>query len=130
MLGSRSGAVTVGFSPSLPVTVGNEVASSPPPHAASEAALRAAATSGSRRRTVISYFLIGRCGTGTAAGRVAPAARGGQLTWTESPTQNRQLWLHAGDELLDPVVDGTERVFAQDRTLRLIVQLEVHPVDG
>src|SRR4029453_11635661 len=115
----------------LPVTVGNDVASSPPPpQAASEAARRAAATSANRRRTVVSYFLIERCGTGT--GRpcgVAPAARSGQLTCTESPTR-LPAWLHACDELLDPVVDGTERVLAEDCALRLIVQFEMHPIDG
>ena len=38
--------------------------------------------------------------------------------------------LHAGDKLLHPFVDRTERVLAQHRPLRLVVQLEVHPVDG
>lgn len=38
--------------------------------------------------------------------------------------------LHAGDEPLDPLVDRTERVLAQHGALRLVVELEVHPVDG
>src|SRR5690349_15184717 len=37
---------------------------------------------------------------------------------------------HAGDQLLDPLVDRAERVFAQHGPLGLVVQLEVHPVDG
>src|SRR3954454_16411010 len=35
---------------------------------------------------------------------------------------------HAGDELVHAVVDGAERVLAQDGALRLVVQLQVHPV--
>src|SRR3954447_15003799 len=38
--------------------------------------------------------------------------------------------LHAGDELVDALVDGLERALAQDGALRLVVELEVHPVDG
>ena len=37
---------------------------------------------------------------------------------------------HRGDELLDPLVDAAVRVLAQHGALRLVVQLEVHPVDG
>src|ERR1700746_2188010 len=37
---------------------------------------------------------------------------------------------HAGDELLDALVDRAERVLAQHGPLGLVVQLEVHPVDG
>ena len=37
---------------------------------------------------------------------------------------------HAGDELVDAVVDGLERVLAQHGALGLVVELEVHPVDG
>src|SRR6185437_7542287 len=40
------------------------------------------------------------------------------------------LPLHAGDQLLDPLVDRAERVLAQHGPLSLVVQLEVHPVDG
>src|SRR5207244_11909621 len=36
---------------------------------------------------------------------------------------------HMGDQLLDPVVHRPEEVLAQDGSLRLVVQLEVHPVD-
>src|SRR3990170_2712149 len=36
---------------------------------------------------------------------------------------------HARDELLDALVDGAERVLAQHGALRLVVELEVHPVD-
>src|SRR5918994_3885827 len=36
---------------------------------------------------------------------------------------------HRGDQPVDPVVDGYERVLAQDRPLRLVVQLQMHPVD-
>src|SRR5262249_56504097 len=38
--------------------------------------------------------------------------------------------LHSGDQLLDPLVHRAERVLAQHRPLGLVVQLEVHPVDG
>src|SRR6185437_5023546 len=38
--------------------------------------------------------------------------------------------LHAGDQPLDPLVDRTEGVLAQHGPLRLVVELEVHPVDG
>ena len=34
-----------------------------------------------------------------------------------------------GDQLLDPFVVGLERVLAQHRALRLVVELQVHPVD-
>src|ERR1044071_5955736 len=37
---------------------------------------------------------------------------------------------HRGDQALHPLVVGAERVLAQDRALRLVVELEVHPVDG
>src|SRR6266571_417247 len=42
----------------------------------------------------------------------------------------RYARLHPRDELLDPLVHRAERVLAQDRPLGLVVQLEVHPVDG
>src|SRR3954447_25737438 len=38
--------------------------------------------------------------------------------------------LHAGYELFYPVVHGAERVLAQDGALRLVVELEMDPVDG
>src|SRR3954449_12066462 len=37
---------------------------------------------------------------------------------------------HAFDEALHPLVVGAERVLAQDSALSLVVELEVHPVDG
>jgi hypothetical protein len=37
---------------------------------------------------------------------------------------------HALDQPLHPLVDGTERVLAEHGALGLVVQLEVHPVDG
>src|SRR5271165_936092 len=37
---------------------------------------------------------------------------------------------HAGDEPLDSLIDRTERVLAQYGPLSLVVQLEMHPVDG
>src|SRR6266566_9860059 len=40
------------------------------------------------------------------------------------------LALHPGDELLDALVHRAERVLAQHGPLGLVVQLEVHPVDG
>src|SRR5262249_55221531 len=38
--------------------------------------------------------------------------------------------LHAGDEPFHPLVDRAERVLAQHCALRLVVEFEVHPVDG
>src|SRR6266436_1053118 len=38
--------------------------------------------------------------------------------------------LHAGDELLHPLVDRAEWVLAQHGPLGLVVELQVHPVDG
>src|ERR1700730_14679040 len=38
--------------------------------------------------------------------------------------------LHAGDQLLDPLVHRPERVLAQHGPLGLVVQLQVHPVHG
>src|SRR3954469_7728437 len=37
---------------------------------------------------------------------------------------------HARDEFLHPFVDSPERVLAEDCPLGLVVELEVHPVDG
>src|SRR5206468_11311489 len=37
---------------------------------------------------------------------------------------------HVRDQLLHPVVNAAERVLAEHRPLRLIVQLQVDPVDG
>src|SRR5436190_7314120 len=37
---------------------------------------------------------------------------------------------HAGDEFFHPFVDGAERVLAENRALRLVVELQVHPVHG
>src|SRR4051794_12784425 len=37
---------------------------------------------------------------------------------------------HAGDQPLHPLVDAGERVLAEHRALSLVVQLQVHPVDG
>src|SRR5206468_882380 len=39
-------------------------------------------------------------------------------------------FLEAGDELFDPLVARLERVLAQDGALGLVVELQVHPVDG
>src|SRR2546423_5216350 len=36
---------------------------------------------------------------------------------------------HACDQLLHPLIDGPERVLAENGALRLVVQLQVHPVD-
>src|SRR5213594_4952722 len=37
---------------------------------------------------------------------------------------------HVGDELVDALVDRLERILAEYRPLRLIVELQVDPVDG
>src|ERR1700750_2593178 len=42
----------------------------------------------------------------------------------------RDAGLHPRDQLLDALVNRAERVLAQHGPLRLVVQLEVHPVDG
>ena len=44
--------------------------------------------------------------------------------------QSARSAAHALDEPLHPRVDGRERVLAQHRALGLVVELEVHPVDG
>src|SRR5947208_2100337 len=44
------------------------------------------------------------------------------------PQSSKTSSLHVGDELLHPFVDGPERVLAEHRPLRLIVELEVDPV--
>src|SRR5580704_5450426 len=61
-----------------------------------------------------------------------PRARGDPSPRTPlgGPKAPRLALLHARDELLDPLVDRTERVLAQHGPLGLVVQLEVHPVDG
>ncbi len=54
----------------------------------------------------------------------SPARSKGQRRAGESAAR-----LHAGDELVDPLVDRAERVLAQHGALRLVVELQVHPVD-
>src|SRR3954451_13776532 len=51
-------------------------------------------------------------------------------TTSPSPTRLPDGRSHARDELVAPLVDGLERVLAQDGALRLVVEFEVHPVDG
>src|SRR5580704_2866912 len=46
------------------------------------------------------------------------------------PPSGSPRFLHALDELLDPLIDRTERVLAQHGPLSLVVQLEMDPVDG
>src|ERR687887_1498213 len=43
---------------------------------------------------------------------------------------DRIAWLHRGDQLLDALVHAPVRVLAEHGALRLVVQLEMHPVDG
>src|SRR5260370_3865864 len=61
---------------------------------------------------------------------VVSPGRGALLSPTSPPTTPAARRSHPGDELLDPLVHRTERVLAQHRALGLVVQLEVHPVDG
>src|SRR5690606_36872811 len=61
---------------------------------------------------------------GGAPASSAATVRGPPWTCLRSP------WSHARDQPLDAFVVGTERVLAQDGALRLVVQLQVHPVDG
>ena len=51
--------------------------------------------------------------------------RGQRSDWPD-----RRLAAHRGDQALDPVVCGDERVLAEHRALRLVIQLQVYPVDG
>src|SRR5262245_27318458 len=58
----------------------------------------------------------------------------GSVGWMSSLMATRMLHpgrrtSHAGDEAVDTLVVGAERVLAQHGPLRLVVQLEVHPVD-
>src|SRR4029450_3319844 len=62
--------------------------------------------------------------TPPAWSRVVPAS----TTTPRSPCTRSRL--HAGDELVDPIVVGAERVLAEDGALGLVVELEVDPVDG
>src|SRR5215471_13405442 len=43
---------------------------------------------------------------------------------------SRSMALERGDQLLDPLVPGLERVLAQHRPLGLVIELEMDPVDG
>ena len=45
------------------------------------------------------------------------------------PVEGHGLTAHIGDQALDPVVGGDERVLAEHRALRLVIQLQVYPVD-
>src|SRR5919198_2336640 len=49
---------------------------------------------------------------------------------TRGQRTGRPRRLHPGDELVYPFVDGAERVLAQHGALGLVVELQVHPVDG
>src|SRR5690606_964795 len=81
---------------------GEESAASPPPpdppQPVTTAAVAAAATASSTRV------------------RLIPRTRANPGRW---------LALHPRDQLLDPLVDGTERVLAEHGALRLVVQLQV-----
>jgi hypothetical protein len=63
-------------------------------------------------------------------GRGARRRRAGRLPPPRPGLERLTGRLHAGDELVDPVVVGAERVLAQDGPLGLVVELEVDPVDG
>src|SRR5215472_183844 len=64
-------------------------------------------------------------------GRTGPGCRDRAQADVRVPAPSTAaLDLHAGDELFHALVDGPERVLAQHGALRLVVQLEVHPVDG
>jgi len=54
-----------------------------------------------------------------------PSGRGALLSGPVAPARSE-----AGDETLDAVVVGAERVFQEHGALGLVVQLEVHPVNG
>src|SRR3712207_7143803 len=55
--------------------------------------------------------------------------RSGREPVRRSPRDPPPRASHRRDELLHPLVDGLERVLAQHRALRLVVELEVHPVE-
>src|SRR3954468_10177891 len=65
---------------------------------------------------------------GCGPARQTPAPGGAASTRAARRRLRRSS--HAGDEAVDALVVGPERVLAQHGTLRLVVQLEVHPVDG
>src|SRR5215211_756007 len=58
------------------------------------------------------------------------------LGWSGSNRSRPECWSansltsHAGDEPIHAFVDGAEGVLAQHGPLCLVVELEVHPVDG
>src|SRR5688572_24079926 len=48
---------------------------------------------------------------------------------TRSVVRGTAVGLQGGDEALDALVGGLERVLAEQRPLRLVVELQVDPVD-
>ena len=70
--------------------------------------------------------LRGSTATLTVVGSEPARKAGG----ADGARQARKARSEPRDELLHPVVVRSERVFQKDRTLSLIVQLQVHPVHG
>src|SRR6202040_1779544 len=97
-------------------------------------------TAGSRAPT--SRRRRGALGAGATTGAVTcdGAARSGRTAGASWAVRRATPWRretditgekssHTGDELVDPIIDGPERILAQDRTLGLVVELEMDPVD-
>ena len=131
--------VMIGFSPKPPSTVTPGVAADGP--SALVVAVPEQAPETPRRSRTPSRTAVRAEGGGGRGRAVARATRRERFTITD-PNPARTLRLprtgtaslrrdsHAGDEPLDPLVDRPERVLAQHGALGLVVELEVHPVDG
>src|SRR3954453_19105420 len=123
--------LTCGSCPNAPVTVRPLIASASgvfdelesSPQAAVANSISDATNRASRRRTKKTPQSKGKVRTATIAGDGKRAAleraRGGR-----GPSAG----LHAFDEFMHPLVVRAERVLAEDGALRLVVELQVHPV--
>ena len=89
---------------------------------------RGSSPAGGRSSSALGAALgaVGRFGSlhGAPAYR---AGRAGRSSAQRRPADHRS---HAGDQPLHPLVVRPERVLAQHGALRLVVELQVHPVDG
>src|SRR5215467_10772909 len=147
--------VTLGALPKVPLTVtaaADEEELEEPPHPASTPT----ASSGRAVRTAIRRMgnkpcrrqlcrhrrkprqpsgLSGPDGPGPVPGPSRPATTAAPTLPPPAGYLRPPLYLHvvsshAGDKLLHPLVGAPERVLAQHGPLRLVVQLEMHPVHG
>src|SRR5262245_24491460 len=67
--------------------------------------------------------------SGTAVSRSAATRFSRRSSLADTEVLSRTGASQRGDELLDPLVVRLERVLAEHGALRLVVELQVHPVD-